>query len=194
MSDKNIEIIKHIQATGRCPEDDRMATNSFTKSGFQPKAGNKFTLKKSIDTNPPKISKKNEEVEIDYSNSLFDPNEKDPAMRALNMVKEYCRVSLKELYEKDLGIKEIVNQQKAYTDVINFIEDHQIKCKATQNQNSTPTPEKDFTLKHLQNERRWFEKRMRDYKESFFKVCDIVEHSDCAGIIKKLINEERERY
>lgn len=33
--------------------------------------------------------------------SLFDPNEKDPVMRALNMVKEYCNVSVKELIENE---------------------------------------------------------------------------------------------
>ena len=58
MSDKNIEIIKHIQATGRCPEDDTIATSSFTESGFQPKVSNKFDIKKSITTSPPAIPTK----------------------------------------------------------------------------------------------------------------------------------------
>lgn len=40
----------------------------------------------------------------------------------------------------------------------------------------------------------WFKRRMEEYRESFFKVCDIVEHSDCADIIKKLVEEERKRY
>ena len=48
--------------------------------------------------------------------------------------------------------------------------------------------------KHLQNDINWFKGRMNLYKESFFKVCDIVEHSDCAEIIKKLIEEERKKY
>lgn len=160
----------------------------YSKSGFQPKANTKTYIKKSINTN------NNVKAKVDYYNNLFDPNEKDPIMRALNMVKEYCRVSLKELYEKDLGIKKTVNQQKAYADVINFIEDHQRKCRATQNQNPTPAPEEDFTFKHISNERDWFKKRMKDYRESFFKICNIVEHSDCADIIKKLVDEERKKY
>lgn len=40
----------------------------------------------------------------------------------------------------------------------------------------------------------WFKRRMEEYRESFFRVCDIVEHSDCDDIIKKLVEEERKRY
>lgn len=205
MSDKNIDVIKHIQATGKCPEDIIMATSMYSESGYQPEAGKEFKPKKSMEDIIHNYEH-NCKYEYNYvdmdsyanvdvdSNSLFDSNEKNPAMKALNMIKEYCRVSLKELYEKDLGIKETVNQQKAYVDVIDFIEDHQRKCKAVQNQSSTPTPEEDFTLKHIQNERDWFHKMMNEYSSSFFKICDIVEHSDCANIIKKLINEEKNRY
>lgn len=131
-------------------------------------------------------------TDIDYSDSLFDPNEKDPVMRALNMVKEYCRVSVDQLTDYDFSISEFNHKREAYKDVINFIEDHQRKCKAVEQ--SELQPQENFTLKHFQNERDWFEKRMKDYRGSFFKVCDIVEHSDCAGIIKKLIDEERKKY
>lgn len=183
MSDKNIEIIKHIQATGRCPEDDMMATNSFTESGFQPKTGNKFTFKKSIDTNPPKISKKNEEVEIDYSNSLFDPNEKDPAMRALNMVKEYCNISVREI-NQNKAISTDCFKADAYQDVINFIEEHQNKCHTIKNQE----------LKHIQNEAGWYKKRMEEYRKSFFMVCDLIKSSNVPESIKYFVEREEKRY
>lgn len=46
----------------------------------------------------------------------------------------------------------------------------------------------------LQKEVEWYKKRMREYKVSFFRVCNIVEHSDCHDIIKQLIKEERSKY
>lgn len=199
MSDKNINVIKHIQVTGKCPEDATMATSMYSESGFQPKADSKYAPKKSIDTNPPPVPTKGSSavpptkkvgIEIDYSNNLFDPNEKDPAMRALNMVKEYCKISLKELQEKPLELQNKISQQRTYVDVISFIEDHQNKCLAAKQLEVF----EDQDLKHLTNQRDWFQKRMKDYKDSFFRVCDIVEHSDCADIIKKLIEEERKRY
>ena len=132
-------------------------------------------------------------VKIDCSDSLFDLNEKDPVMRALNMVKEYCRVSLKDLQERILEPQSRINQQRAYVDVIDFIEDHQNKCKTVLKKSESVEPEQQ-DADHLIKEVEWFQKRMKDYKDSFFRVCDIVEHSDCADIIKKLIEEERKRY
>ena len=52
----------------------------------------------------------------------------------------------------------------------------------------------DLFIRHLQNEIEWFKSRMNAYKESFFKVCDLVEHSDYLDFIKKLVREERNRY
>lgn len=52
----------------------------------------------------------------------------------------------------------------------------------------------DLFISHLQNEIEWFKSRMDAYRESFFKVCEIVEHSDYMDFIKKLVREERNRY
>lgn len=46
----------------------------------------------------------------------------------------------------------------------------------------------------LQKEVERYKKRMYEYKASFFRVCNIVEHSDCHDIIKQLIKEERNKY
>ena len=197
MSDKNIDVIKHIQATGKCPEDDTIATSMYSGSGFQPKAGSKYAPKKSIDTNPPPVPTKGSSavpptkkvgIEIDYSNNLFDPNEKDPVMRALNMVKEYCNVSIREI-NQSRAISTDCFKANAYQDVIDFIEEHQKKCHAVED----PVVE-TLELKHIQNEISWYKKRMDAYRKSFFKVCDIVEHSDSPDIIKKLVKEEKDRY
>lgn len=197
MSDKNIEVIKHIQATGKCPEDAIMATSMYSESGYQPKAGNRYTPKKSIDTNPPPIPTKGSSavpptkkvgIEIDYSNNLFDPNEKDPVMRALNMVKEYCNLSIREI-NQGRAISTDCFKADAYQDVIDFIEEHQKKCHTVEDP-VVENPE----LKHIQNEAGWYKKRMDEYRKSFFRVCDIVEHSDAPDIIKKLVKEEKDRY
>lgn len=52
----------------------------------------------------------------------------------------------------------------------------------------------DLFIGHLQNEIEWFKSRMDAYRKSFFRVCDIVEHSDSPDIIKKLVREEKDRY
>ena len=52
----------------------------------------------------------------------------------------------------------------------------------------------DLFIVHLQNEREWYKGRMEAYRKSFFKVCDIVEHSDSSDIIKQLVKEEKDRY
>lgn len=109
MSDKNIDVIKHIKATGKCPEDDIVATSMYNGSGFQPKT-----------------PRKDVKVELDLDK---------------------------------------------------FIERTD-----------------DLFIGHLQNEIEWFKSRMDAYRESFFKVCDIVEHSDAPDIIKKLVKEEKDRY
>ena len=52
----------------------------------------------------------------------------------------------------------------------------------------------DLFIVRLQNEREWYKGRMEAYRKSFFKVCDIVEHSDSPDIIKTLVKEEKDRY
>ena len=52
----------------------------------------------------------------------------------------------------------------------------------------------DLFIGHLQNEIEWYKGRMAAYRKSFFKVCDIVEHSDSPDIIKQLVKEEKDRY
>ncbi|MDY2730761.1 MAG: hypothetical protein SOV49_00455 [Erysipelotrichaceae bacterium] len=52
----------------------------------------------------------------------------------------------------------------------------------------------DLFIGHLQNEIEWYKGRMAAYRKSFFRVCDIVEHSDSFDIIKKLVKEEKDRY
>lgn len=54
-----------------------------------------------------------------------------------------------------------------------------------------PVPD---STEHLKKEVEWYKKRMSEYRASFFRICDIVEHSDCHNIIKQLIKEERSRY
>ena len=119
------------------------------------------------------------------SASLFDPNEKDPVMRALNMVKEYCNVSIREIMNSNTGTLSASNLKiAAYQDVIDFIEDHQRKCGGVKNRE----------LEHGENGVEWYRTRMQTYRDSFFRVCDIVKHSDCADIIKELIEDERRKY
>ena len=119
------------------------------------------------------------------SASLFDPNEKDPVMRALNMVKEYCNVSIREIMNSNTGTLSASNLKiAAYQDVIDFIEDHQRKCGGVKNRE----------LEHGENGVEWYRTRMQTYRDSFFRVCDIVKHSDCADIIKELIENERRKY
>lgn len=204
MNDKNLEIIKHIQQTGRCPEDDVLATSEYHCSGHQPKSDAKFKPKKSINTNPPYVSTYNKETtndiiqehdhnyvdisayanpDIDYSNSLFDPNEKDPAMRALNMVKEYCNISVREI-NQNKAISTDCFKADAYQDVINFIEEHQNKCHTIKNQE----------LKHIQNEAGWYKKRMEEYRKSFFMVCDLIKSSNVPESVKYFVEQEEKRY
>lgn len=107
MSDKNIEIIKHIQKTGMCPEDDSIATSMFSESGFQPKVDDRYVSKKLTDTYP-----------FGY----------------------------------------------------------------------------EFEIKHLKNDVAWYKKRMEEYRESFWKVCDVVAKSSDVTKIKELTEKELQRY
>ena len=169
----------------------------YSESGFQPKAGNRYTPKKSIDTNPPPIPTKGSSavpptkkvgIEIDYSNNLFDPNEKDPVMRAFNMVKEYCNVSIREI-NQGRAISTDCFKADAYQDVIDFIEEHQKKCHAVED----PVVE-NSELKHIQNEAGWYKKRMEEYRESFFMVCDLIKSSNIPESIKHFVELEEKRY
>ena len=207
MSDKNIEVIKHIQDTGKCPEDDIMATSVYSESGYQPKAGNRYTPKKSIDTNPPPIPTKGSSavpptkkvgIEIDYSNNLFDPNEKDPVMRALNMVKEYCNTSIREI-NQGRAISTDCFKADAYQDVIDFVEEHQKKCHDVKSYSSLDLDKlieqtDNSYIKHLENEIEWFKGRMDDYKNSFFMVCDLVKNSNVPDSVKYFVEREEKRY
>lgn len=209
MSDKKVEIIKHIQQTGRCPEDDILTTSECHCSGHRPKSDVKFNPKKSINTNPPHVSISNKETtkdiiqehdhnyvdisayanpDIDYSNSLFDPNEKDPVMRALNMVKEYCNVSIRRITQHK-NITTDCFKVEAYQDIINFIEDHQKKCNTLKD--SVVEASK---LKHIQNEAGWYKKRMEEYRKSFFMVCDLIKSSNVSESIKHFVGLEEKRY
>lgn len=215
MSDKNLEIIKHIQQTGRCPEDDTLATSEYHCSGYQPKVDKEFKPKKSISTNPPHISTSNKEAaekvlhdyvdisayanpETDYSDSLFDPNEKDPVMRALNMVKEYCNVSIREI-NQNRAISTDCFKADAYQDVINFIEEHQKKCHDVESYSSLDLDKliestDSSYIKHLENEIEWFKGRMEQYRKSFFMVCNLIDTCGVPESIKYFVKQEELRY
>lgn len=107
MSDKNIEIIKHIQRTGMCPEDDSIATSMFSESGFQPKVNNGYIPEESMETCP-----------FGY----------------------------------------------------------------------------EFEIKHLNNDVAWYKKMMEEYRESFWKVCDMVAKSSDLVKLKELTKKELQRY
>ena len=66
MSDKDIELIKHIQATGKCPEDAIMATSMYSESGYQPKkVPIPPTPTKGSSTISPRASRKDVEFGLD---------------------------------------------------------------------------------------------------------------------------------
>lgn len=219
MSDKNLETIKHIQQTGCCPEDDILATSEYHCSGYQPKSDVKFNPKKSINTNPPHVSTSSKETteemvrehnrnyvdisayaspDIDYSDSLFDPNEKDPVMRALNMVKEYCNVSIREI-NQNRAISTDCFKVEAYQDVINFIEEHQKKCQEIKSYSSLDLDKliestDSSYIKHLENEIEWFKGRMEQYRKSFFMVCNLIDTCGVPESIKYFVKQEELRY
>ena len=163
------------------------------KPGYQPNCNSGYQPEKSIKTDPPHLgtsAKKSCQSEnkatIAYiAGNLFDPNEKDPAMRALNMVKEYCNNSIKKMYSKEMTSLEFT-EAGVYRDVMNFIGDHQRKCHEIVNQEVQSSVEDGSS--------EYYMKKMQLYRESFFRICDIVKHSDCADIIKKLVEEERKKY
>lgn len=126
--------------------------------------------------------------DIDYSDSLFDPNEKDPVMRALNMVKEYCNASIREI-NQGRAISTDCFKADAYQDVIDFIEEHQKKCHTVED----PVVE-NSELKHIQNEAGWYKKRMEEYRKSFFMVCDLIKSSNVPESVKYFVEREEKRY
>lgn len=136
--------------------------------------------------------------EIDYSESLYDPNEEDPVMRALNMVKEYCNVSIREI-NQDTVISTDCFKVEAYKDVINFIEEHQKKCREIKSYSSLDLDKliestDSSYIKHLENEVEWFKGRMDDYKKSFFMICDLIKSSNVPESIKYFVEREEKRY
>lgn len=127
MSDKNIEVIKNIQATGKCPEDSIMATSMYSESGYQPKkVPIPPTPTKGSSAVSPKTPKKDIKVELD----------------------------LDKLIER--------------TD--------------------------DSFISHLQNEIEWYKKRLDEYKNSFFMVCDLVKNSNVPDSVKYFVEREEKRY
>ena len=163
----------------------------YTKNDKKPFA------EKTIDTNPPPTPTKGSSavhptkkvgIEIDYSNNLFDPNEKDPVMRALNMVKEYCNVSIREI-NQGRAISTDCFKADAYQDVIDFIEEHQKKCHAVED----PVVE-NSELKHIQNDSKWYKQRMEEYRKSFFMVCDLIKSSNVPESVKYFVELEEKRY
>lgn len=71
MSDKNIEVIKHIQATGKCLEDDIMATSMYSESGYQPKkVHNPPTPTKGSSAVSPKTHRKDIKFELDLDKPI----------------------------------------------------------------------------------------------------------------------------
>ena len=136
--------------------------------------------------------------EIDYSESLYDSNEKDPVMRALNMVKEYCNVSIREINQYTV-ISTDCFKAAAYQDVINFIEEHQKKCYDVKSYSSLDLDKliertDNSYIKHLENEIEWFKGRMDDYKKSFFMICDLIKSSNVPESIKYFVEREEKRY
>ena len=193
MSDKNIEYTKEIQKFGQPVNMSECDTciekiDKKCKKDINKDIIHKYEHNCKYGSNYIDVSSYANNDNIDYSYSLFDPNEKDPVMRTLNMVKEYCNVSIREI-NQSRAISTDCFKANAYQDVIDFIEEHQKKCHAVED----PVVETS-ELKHIQNEIEWFKSRMDAYRKSFFKVCDIVEHSDSPDIIKKLVKEEKDRY
>lgn len=218
MTDKVKKLKQSLYGSDWKPENDVNINNlsennkyiynkAHSNSGYQPEAGKESKPKKSINTNPPHVSISNKETtkdiiqehdhnyvdisayaNIDYSNSLFDPNEKDPVMRALNMVKEYCNVSIREINQSRATSTNCF-KATAYQDVINFIEDHQKKCNTLKD-----SVVEASELKHIQNEAGWYKKRMEEYRKSFFMVCDLIKSSNVPESIKHFVELEEKRY
>lgn len=202
MSDKNVEIINHIKQTGCCPEDDTLATSEYHYSGHQPKSDAKFKPKKSISTSNKETTEEilheyeHDYVDISayanpdiyYSDSLFGPNEKDPVMRVLNMVKEYCNVSIREI-NQSIAISTDCFKADAYRDVIDFIDEHQKKCHSNQNY-FVELQENN----HLKNEVEWYKNRMEEYRKSFNMVCDLIKSARVPESIKYFVEHEEKRF
>ena len=109
-------------------------------------------------------------------------------MRALNMVKEYCNLSIREI-NQSRAISTDCFKADSYQDVIGFIEEHQKKCHAVED----PMVE-NLELKHIQNEASWYKKRMEEYRKSFFMVCDLIKSSNTSESIKHFVELEEKRY
>ena len=168
-------------------------------SGYQPV--------KNISNDPPKLGscvkklnqeKINMELTMENNINMFDPNEKDPVMRALNMVKEYCNASIRKI-NQGRAISTDCFKASAYQDVIDFIEEHQKKCQDVKSYSSLDLDklieETDNSyIKHLENEIEWFKGRMDDYKKSFFMVCDLIKSSNVPESIKHFVELEEKRY
>lgn len=142
--------------------------------------------------------KPEDNIDVDYSDSLFDPNEKDPVMRALNMVKEYCNTSIREI-NQGRAISTDCFKADAYQDVIDFVEEHQKKCHDVKSYSSLDLDKlieqtDNSYIKHLENEIEWFKGRMDDYKNSFFMVCDLVKNSNVPDSVKYFVEREEKRY
>lgn len=212
MTDKVKKLKQSLYGSDWKPEDDANINNlsennkyiynkAHSGSGYQPKTSNNNSTPvpptKGSSASHPK-EKIDIDIDIDYNNSLFDPNEKDPVMRALNMVKEYCNASIREI-NQGRAISTDCFKADAYQDVINFIEEHQKKCHDVKNYSSLDLDKliestDNSYIKHLENEIEWFKGRMDDYKKSFFMVCDLIKSSNVPESIKHFVELEEKRY
>lgn len=113
-------------------------------------------------------------------------------MTELEMIKEYCKRSIDgELLKIDSSqsdMKVRLGMVVAYREVIEFIKEHELKCSECEIENSFSE------VQHEKNQSQWFESRMKDYRKSFWKVCELIEHSDCSQIIKDIVKDELNRY
>ena len=119
-------------------------------------------------------------------------------MRALNMVKEYCNASIREI-NQGRAISTDCFKAGAYQDVIDFIEEHQKKCQDVKSYSSLDLDKlieetNNSYINHLENEIEWFRGRMDDYKKSFFMVCDLIKSSNVPESVKYFVEREEKRY
>lgn len=191
MSDKNSEIIKHIQQTGRCPEDDTLATSEYHCSGYQPKVDKEFKPKKSISTNPSNPSTCCEEVEECTKREYVSPVE-----RALDMVSDYCMEKVRLYFFSDGASEGYQHKAEAYLDVKNFIQvfiERHMADWEIQEKERNPVDEND-ELKHCKKEAKWYKKRMEQYRKSFFMVCNLIDTCGVPESIKYFVKQEELRY
>lgn len=187
----SIGSVEMVCPSGRCPEDDTLATSEYHCSGYQPNAGSKFDLKKSISTNPSNPSTCCEEVEECTKREYVSPAE-----RALDMVSDYCMEKVRNYFFSNSPAEECNHKAEAYFDVRNFIQDYIERHMADweiQEKERNPVDEND-ELKHCKKEAKWYKKRMEQYRKSFFMVCNLIDTCGVPESIKYFVKQEELRY